>query len=200
MARNSYELLYFYHQNQSDGLRVLAAEHEPMLRAQVNQIVASNRMMALYREEFLQESRIMLVAAAECYRFDQGCSFRSYLQLSAKRKIFQRIKHYNSSADVPFHTMVSLDSEICENTTIYDVVKSRDLLAEPEYALSYKEANLRLNQTVEGLKPMEQKVLREWESGSSYEESCQRLHRSYKAYDGRLQRVKEKVRASLHEA
>ena len=162
MARNSYELLYFYHQNQSDGLRVLAAEHEPMLRAQVNQIVASNRMM--------------------------------------KRKIFQRIKHYNSSADVPFHTMVSLDSEICENTTIYDVVKSRDLLAEPEYALSYKEANLRLNQTVEGLKPMEQKVLREWESGSSYEESCQRLHLSYKAYDGRLQRVKEKVRASLHEA
>ena len=96
--------------------------------------------------------------------------------------------------------MVSLDSEICENTTIYDVVKSRDLLAEPEYALSYKEANLRLNQTVEGLKPMEQKVLREWESGSSYEESCQRLHLSYKAYDGRLQRVKEKVRASLHEA
>ncbi len=169
MARNSYELLYFYHQNQSDGLRVLAAEHEPMLRAQVNQIVASNRMMALYREEFLQESRIMLVAAAECYRFDQGCSFRSYLQLIAKRKIFQRIKHYNSSADVPFHTMVSLDSEICENTTIYDVVKSRD-------------------------------VLREWESGSSYEESCQRLHLSYKAYDGRLQRVKEKVRASLHEA
>ncbi len=200
MARNSYELLYFYHQNQSDGLRALAAEHEPMLRAQVNQIIAANRLMALYREEFLQESRIMLVAAAEYYRFDQGCSFRSYLQLIAKRKIYQRIRHYTSGADVPFHIMLSLDSEICENTTVYEVVKSPDLLSEPEYALNYKEANLRLNRAIGDLKPMEQKVLREWESGCPYEESCQRLHLSYKAYDGRLQRVKEKVRAIIQDA
>ena len=91
---------------------------------------------------------------------------------------------------------ISLDDQ---EVNYYEILEQNNRLAEPEYYMQYQNAANRLQEEIGLLDEEERDILSCWMASESYQEASKRLGLSKKQYDGRLQRVKRKIKQALYE-
>lgn len=194
---NAHELMYMSRMGDEWSQRALFRLFEPMQRAAVNSVIARYRPLEIYRDDLIQEAMVILYRAADLYREDRFCSFKTFLNLLTERKIYSLLRHYSAESFVQMHDTMYLDEYVNESGNIYDVLPGTKDLSDPVYHLRYHAAKEQLAKTLARMKHKEKEVLAAYLSGKSYQEACADLSISYKTYDGRLQRVRKKIKEAV---
>ncbi len=152
------------------------------------------------REDVLQEGMIGLYKAVCDYDGAKQTSFRSFAELCITRQIITAIKSATRKKHIPLNTYISF------NRTIYDGDSERTLvdvlagakISDPAELLIGQESCDAISERIEKeLSHLERTVLQLYLSGYSYQQIADALHRSPKAVDNAIQRVKKKFEALL---
>lgn len=194
---NCYEYLYMLRSGDDYGYEKLYDLFQEMIRASVGGVVGKYYPLHIYREDFIQEARIAMASAVESYREDQGASFATYSELLIKRRLYSLMRHLVSPSFAHMHNARSLDCCPEDRETPYDTMMTNDHMTEPEYRLNYVLAEDRLTRVLQEMNAMELAVYSCWQNGRSYQDAADSLNLTYKSFDGRLQRVKHKVRSAI---
>ena len=110
-------------------------------------------------------------------------SFPSFAKLCVYRQILDAVSRDGNEKNKPLSNYVELN-----------VVEDLPDSANPLESLLRKEYAAKLNMVIEQhLSPMEQKVIRLFAEGYSYEDISEMLGKTFKAVDGALQRARKKL-------
>jgi len=199
MQENPYELLYMARQGDDWSLQALLQMHEPMLRANVGIIISRFSPLEIYRDDLLQEARVGFAGAVESFREDQGAGFRYFAEIVIRRRLWSCMRHLTSSSYAQMHDMYSIDSmQNSDAESAYELIEQRDPLADPEYRLRYTLAGEQVDSAIRELSAMDRAILNSWADHMKYHAAVERLHISYKSYDGRLQRLRRKIHDAVY--
>lgn len=191
---NPYELIYMSRMGDDWSQKALFCEFQPMQETFVNHLIKSYYALRCYKEEFLQEAMLSIFVAVNDYREDQKCSFKTFLELVTKRRIYTLLRHYSATSYLQPHHTNPLEEAVCETKVMYSAFPSGSHMEEPEYAFFYHEAQDRVLHFMKTLNERDQKILQSWLKGMSYKTASKSLNLTYKSYDGRLRRIKEKLK------
>ena len=177
---------------------------EELLYTKYKQVVRSCArtyfLVGADREDILQEGMIGLYKAVCDYDSAKQTSFRSFAELCITRQIISAIKSATRKKHIPLNTYISF------NRTIYDGDSERTLVdvlagakvSDPAELLIGQESYDDISQRIQKeLSHLERTVLQLYLSGYSYQQIADALHRSPKAVDNAIQRVKKKFEALL---
>lgn len=190
---NPYELLYMCRCGDEWSQAALFRQYIPLLKAEISRVLHSYARMEIYRDDLLQEAVLCIPHAEETYRSDQNCSFATFLAVIARRKIFSMLRHYSAATYVQMHNTTALDGMVSESGAPYEVMDDRNPMHNPEYHYQFVAAAERLQELISTMNEREREVLEAWYRHMPYTEASAKLGIPFKAYDGRLQRVKGKV-------
>ena len=194
---NCYEFLYMIRSGDEYGYEELYELFQDMIRATVGGVIGKFYPLHIYKDDFVQEARIAMAVAVECYRDDQGASFATYSELLIKRRLYSLMRHLVSPSFAHMHNARSLDNQTFDRDAASDMLISIDRMAEPEYRLDYILAEDRLTKVLQEMNPVERAVYCCWQDGCSYQDAADQLELSYKVFDGRLQKVKRMVKTAI---
>lgn len=194
---NPYELLYMYRLGDEKALNMLFKNYEALFVSIVDNAVSTRRELHIYREDLMQEARCAMLEAIESYREDRNASFSTFLAVVAKRRIWKVLRYYLNGTRVQFHECVYLEDETESGTKLYNLFSQPDRMAEPEFYTNYRVAEDALYDTVQDMTEMERKILHAWMSEESYEIASKHCGIGVRGYDGRLQRLKKKIKNSI---
>lgn len=197
MEHNAYELLYMSRMCDDWAQKALFLQSRQMQKTMIQIIIARFRPYKIYEDDMLQESDLALFYALDSYREDQKCSFKTFLTLLTKRRIWTALRHYSTDSLVQMHDTLTLHAEVAEDEPYYETFEQKDPLNNPEYRLHFFDAAERLHRTIETLSREEKQILDCWICEQPYQEASKAMNVSYKAYDGRLQRVRKKIRSAV---
>jgi RNA polymerase sporulation-specific sigma factor len=198
MKQNLYELLYLYRSGQPEILEELMKELNPGQRSTVNAIICRYPPLSIYRQDLYQEANLALLNAIECYREDCGCSFSTFVNMVTRRRVWTVLRHYCAESYVQAHDTLDIEGTLhCSGGS--DPLECHDKMGDPVYHLHYQLAAERLHQACEDLSVREHQILDAWTRGLSYRQASEAVGCSYKAYDGGLQRVREKIRRAVQD-
>ena len=191
---NPYELLYMYRTGDPHALTLLKEAYGGFLNTLVEQTTVSSPDCLQESEDLFLECLLALHDALNCYREDMESSFSTFLTVLARRRIWRYTrkksepKRFNGKRDV------FLEDAVSETECWYDVLSQRSRMFEPEYATEYRCLVEKLDAMFMKMKTEDQRVLYSWMQGEGYREASARLGLSSKAYDGRLNRLRARVR------
>ena len=138
------------------------------------------------RNDFVQEGLLGLLYACRTFDSNNKASFKSYVDIVAKRRFISIVRKAQRQKAVPSSSLVSLDAD-------NDELESKDpeqlMLAKEHYSLLLDELKTLLSER-------EYTVLMLYCGGMSYVEAAKKLGISAKSADNALQRAKKKI--SLH--
>lgn len=194
---NPYELLYMSRMCDDWSQTALFLQFRSGQKSLINTVIARYRPLQIYREDLFQEADLAMVYALEGYREDQSCGFRTFLSLVTQRRVWTLLRHYSAESYVQMHDVMDLENTVSETESFYDAIQQKDRLAEPEYCFHFHDAGERLQAALEELNAQEQNILQAWTEGESYQNASMRLGLGYKAYDGKLQRVRKKIKNAV---
>ena len=180
---NPYELIYMSRMGDEYAQTTLFLQYEGLLNALVNQTL-------------LQEARISLFQAINQYQESKSASFKTFVCLVVKRRIWNVVRDILVEYQHKGFDSISLDDQ---EVNYYEILEQNNRLAEPEYYMQYQNAANRLQEEIGLLDEEERDILSCWMASESYQEASKRLGLSKKQYDGRLQRVKRKIKQALYE-
>jgi RNA polymerase sigma factor (sigma-70 family) len=199
MQENPYELLYMARQGDDWSLQALLQMLEPMLRANVGVIICRFKPLEIYRDDLIQEARVGLAGAVNTYREDQGAGFRYFAEYVVRRRLWSCMRHLTAASYAQAHDMYSIE---CMNRgeaeSAYEVIEQHDPMADPEFRLHYTLASEQMSSAIQELSAMDRAVLNSWADSMKYKAAMEKLHLSYKSYDGRLQRLRRKIRDAVY--
>lgn len=198
METNIYELLYMVRTGDDWAMNEIFSRYQELQQKQIRTLVSHYTPLHIYLDDLYQEGRIALIQAIDTYRTDQCAGFSTYVYLLTKRRIWTILRHYGTNSYVHMHDTIGLESLVQESECIYDVLKQPYAMNEPEYSFSYTLAKERLEKVLEELSEDETNLLKLWMKNYHYEEAGKRLGISYKAYDGRLQRIRKKIKEAVY--
>ena len=178
---NPYELIYMSRMGDEYAQTTLFLQYEGLLNALVNQTLLAYPTVRRYRDDILQEARISLFQAINQYQESKSASFKTFVCLVVKRRIWNVVRDILVEYQHKGFDSISLDDQ---EVNYYEILEQNNRLAEPEYYMQYQNAANRLSC---------------WMASESYQEASKRLGLSKKQYDGRLQRVKRKIKQALYE-
>ncbi len=140
------------------------------------------------KDDLLQEGMLGLYFAVIDYDENKG-SFPAFVKLCVARRIIKAVKESGAQKNKPLADYLEIDSAeqiTDENTPFENLVK--------------KEFSQKYNKIVqEKLTPLENQVCTLFAEGYSYDDISVKLHKSYKAVDGALQRARKKLQTYLFE-
>lgn len=200
MNSNAYELLYMSRMCDEWAQKALFLQSRQMQKTMIQVIIARFRPYRIYEDDMLQEADLALIYAMDSYREDRQCSFKTFLSLLTKRRVWTALRHYSTDSLVQMHDTLTLHSQVSEDEPYYETFEQKDPLSNPEYRLHFNDAVNRLNETVETLSNEEKQILDFWITEQPYQKACDAMGVSYKAYDGRLQRVRKKIRSAVFDS
>lgn len=134
------------------------------------------------KDDLLQEGMVGLFHAVTNFNENKG-SFPAFVKLCVVRQVIDAVKRDNSDKNRPLkeHIDISkLESLTDESTPLENLLE--------------KEFSERLSQiTKEKLTPTEQRVIKLFSEGYSYDDISEKLQITYKAVDGAMQRARKKL-------
>ena len=139
-------------------------------------------------EDLIQEGMLGLLNAIRRYDAAEKVSFRSFAVLCIRRRMFSALR---KAAD---HTSVSLDDCLSLESSLFDEAPSRNdnQRGPEELIIDREEALKRYRNLLLLLSAYEQSVLRCFLRGMSYREIAEITHKSEKAVDNAVQRIRRK--------
>ena len=200
MNSNAYELLYMSRMCDEWAQKALFLQSRQMQKTMIQIIISRFRPYKIYEDDMLQESDLALIYALENYREDQKCSFKTFLSLLTKRRIWTALRHYSTDSLVQMHDTLTLHAQVSEDEPYYETFEQKDPLNNPEYRMHYSDAASRLQRTIETLSSEEKQILDFWITEQPYQAACRSMNVSYKAYDGKLQRIRKKIRSAVFDS
>ena len=148
------ELLYMMHQQDDWAVEDLLNKYKPMICGMIfrfGQFDSCSVSSDAYREDLEQESRMMLVGAAENYREDYPCSFKTYLQNCLRKHLLTIYRHSQCSNDRFFDPVycfaLNEASKQIKHLRRYFTPKEWKILCLSLESTSYQEAAALLNIT-----------------------------------------------------
>lgn len=199
MSENLYELAYMSRMGDDWSFMALFHQLEPLVKAEIHQLLNTARTLDVYEEDLMQEAQIVLPKALDSYRDDVKCGIATFLFLVMKRRIYTIVRHYFSKNHCHTHNALPFDDRIEEKSGIY-TIGYHSSRQDPTILFQYREALKRFEQLQTTLNPLEKKIVGYWMSDMSYKDASKALGITQKAYDGRLQRIKKKVKAAIYES
>ena len=168
------------------------AEAEELLIRRYDRIILSlSRPFFLTggdRSDLLQEGMLGLLNAIRQYDPGEKASFRTFAVLCIRRRLYSAMRSSGSSNSISLDECLSLESSLFdENPARNDSVRSpEDVLIDRE------ETGKRYDSLLQSLSPLEKSVLRCFLRGMSYREIAEYTHKSVKAVDNAIQRIRRK--------
>lgn len=194
MEENLYELLYMSRMGDAYARKTLFSYYRKVAKIQCIRVENTDPRMAAYEEDLIQEGLITMMRAQELYREDMHASYATYTAIVIRRKILNVIRHYKSHEYVNVWCSVSLD-EVNESGEVFE--SDPIDLGNPVYYADFFAAVSRVRRLIASLSSMEQLILRCSNEGMSYAQGAAKAGISVKAYDGRLQRLKSRVKKAI---
>ena len=152
-------------------------------------------LMGADKEDIIQEGMIGLYKATRDYNRDREVSFKSFAELCITRQIISAIKGASRQKHIPLNSYISLNKPAYDDSerTLIEVLETEKNL-DPEEVVINREQYALIKEVMEAvLSPLEWDVLRGYMDAKSYQEMAEEHHRSIKAIDNALQRVKKKM-------
>ncbi|WP_100400582.1 RNA polymerase sporulation sigma factor SigH [Bacillus sp. FJAT-44742] len=147
-------------------------------------------------EDIVQEGMIGLYKSIRDFKGDKLSSFRAFAELCITRQIITAIKTATRQKHMPLNSYVSLDKPLYDDEsdrTLLDVICGSRVSDPEELIINQEEFDDIELKMSEILSDLEQKVLRLYLDGRSYQEISADLNRHVKSIDNALQRVKRKL-------
>ena len=164
----------------------------------MNQTIQVYPPVKNYKDDLLQEARLGLLVAIHCYREDNQASFKTFLCIIAKRRVWNVLRQLSTIGRNEGADILALDAMMNEDETFYDVVEQQNKMFNPEYYYQYVDAFKQMTQGIMSLSHREVDVMRSWYDGDCYEDAARNQNCTVKAYDGRLQRVRAKIKDYIY--
>lgn len=198
---NDYELLYYCRQMDEKSLQYLLEKYEPFVLKITADEIAKNPYCEIYRDEFIAAATEVIYRAVWNYRDNQACSFGTYFYTCASRRVKTLMRHYLREANIGNLYALSLDAMVRDDSdsTYIEHFGTENDCGNPVYNLSYKEAVMRVNETLSSLNEIDQQVLTCYLDELPYSEAAERLNFSKKKYDNQVQKVKRNIKAKIYE-
>ncbi|MFD2617360.1 RNA polymerase sporulation sigma factor SigH [Terrilactibacillus laevilacticus] len=152
------------------------------------------------REDIIQEGMIGLYKAIRDFKGDKLSSFKAFAELCITRQIITAVKTATRQKHIPLNSYVSLDKPIFDeesDRTLMDVICGPKVTNPEELFINQEEFADIEDKLSELLSDLEQKVLRLYLDGRSYQEISLDLKRHVKSIDNALQRIKRKLERYL---
>lgn len=169
------------------------AEAEELLIRRYNRIILSlSRPFFLTggdSDDLLQEGMLGLLNAIRQYDPGEKASFHTFAVLCIRRRLYSAMRRSGSSNSISLDECLSLESSLFdENPARNDSVRSpEDVLIDRE------ETGKRYDSLLQNLSSLEKSVLRCFLRGMSYREIAEYTHKSVKAVDNAIQRIRRKL-------
>lgn len=192
------ELLYMIRQQDDWAVENLLNKYKPMICGMIFKLSQLDSCLVsseAYKEDLEQESRMMLIGAAENYREDYPCSFKTYLQNCLRKRLLTIYRHSQCSSDAAFYACDSLDTMVGEDRGMYkaDTLASNDRFFDPVYRFTLNEAAKQVKQLRRYFTPKEWQILCLSLDNTSYQEAAAILNISRKSYGNQLGRIRRKL-------
>ena len=143
-------------------------------------------------DDVMQEGMLALLHAAATYDASRAASFRTYASLCIRSRLVSAVRSSWSSKHRALNDSVPLYAFSLEPAT--DEVPTHPTEKSPEELLIGREEFEEFRRQLAGaLSPLERQVLALYLEGLSYREIAQQLHRSAKAVDNAVQRIRQKA-------
>lgn len=152
------------------------------------------------REDIIQEGLIGLYRAICDYDSTKSHSFRGFAELCITRQIITAIKAATRQKHIPLNSYVSLNKPIFEedsDQTLIDTIAETKVVDPQSVLLNREKYGFIEAKLSESLSCFEQKVLRFYLEGYTYQEISENLKRHVKSVDNALQRIKRKLEKLL---
>lgn len=185
---NDYELLYYIHQRDDEGLNLLIKKYHMTIM----QFIRKNKAYYFQRyndyTEIYQIALIILLESAQCYRLDKKLSFYHFYLMKLKYALIDRMRKEK------FGNMLSLDYQICEASGYYlmDTLENQDPSLDADWLIRLDEVYKKKNRFEQNFSNIERKVFHLRYEGYSYREIAESLHISVKKVDNILQKIRKK--------
>lgn len=147
-------------------------------------------------EDLVQEGMIGLYRAVLEYDPEKAASFHSFADLCITRQILTAIKRASRKKHGPLNSYVSLNRPVFEKeseVTLLDMVQNLRVIDPEEQYIGQENCEQLLCIIREQLSDLERRVLGLYLEGRSYQEIAELLHKTPKAIDNAIQRVKRKL-------
>ncbi len=146
-------------------------------------------------EDLIQEGMIGLLSAIRNFNPHAGASFRTYSRLCIRRRLITAVRSASYSKNVSLDECLSLESPLFDETQPESVYGLRiDNPRRPEDLVIDKENTQKLFQrAINALSKFEQDVLDGYLDGMSYHEIAEMTHKTEKAVDNAIQRIRRKL-------
>ncbi len=185
---NDYELLYYIHQRDDDGLSLLIKKYHTTIM----QFIRKNKAYYFHRysdyTEIYQIALIILLESAQCYRLDKKLSFYHFYLMKLKYELIDRMRKEK------FGNMLSLDYQICETSGTYliDTLENQNPSLDANWLIRLDEVDKMKNRFEQHFSQVERNVFHLRYEGYSYREIADSLHISAKKVDNILQKIRKK--------
>nr|WP_240473357.1 RNA polymerase sporulation sigma factor SigH [Salsuginibacillus kocurii] len=186
------QLVLHARQGDSASLEQLINKYKNFVRAKSR----SYFLIGADHEDIVQEGMIGLFKAVRDFKGDKLSSFRAFAELCITRQIITAIKTATRQKHIPLNSYVSLDKPLYDDEsdrTLLDVLCGTKVSDPEELLVNQEEFDDIDGKITEVLSELEQKVLRLYLDGQSYQEISEELNRHVKSIDNALQRVKRKL-------
>lgn len=196
MKENPYELLYMYRMGDRYAEKRLYTIYKPYAEMVVRTFLKKNEYLRGYEEDLSQECMIAVFTAVKRYRQDKDSSFRTFVNVLVKRRLFQKAKWYRNSLFAEGKIVTEWDDEITESLQRSELTQKYRMY-EPEYYLKYRIAEENLMNSFSYMSKQDRKVLALWDTGKSYVEAAESLGCTSKQYETRLRSLRKSIYRSV---
>ena len=146
-------------------------------------------------EDLIQEGMVGLLSAIREFRPQRGARFRTFAQVCVRRRIVSVVRAAAAGKHTPLNDSVSLDPSLfLANQDFTSLGSAYHQHRNPEDVVIHEENLSALEDAIyQGLTRLEAQVLEHYLSGLSYAEIAEEVHRSTKAVDNAVQRIRRKI-------
>jgi RNA polymerase sporulation-specific sigma factor len=195
---NPNELIYMIHAGDEAAEEMLYRNYSGLVSYFVRQATGDGPY-SIYEEDLIAEGKAMILEAAESYREDRSSSFHTFLTIVVKRRLSNLLRHYAHPGCVCWHKLGSLDAAARGSLTLQDVAAD-SRYKEPAWLASYGETVEEFRrQVMASLTDLERPVYEAVMRGEKRADTCRRMGLTCHSYDGRLNRIRKRLRRILEQ-
>ncbi|QDI91520.1 RNA polymerase sporulation sigma factor SigH [Salicibibacter halophilus] len=180
------------HQGDSAALEQLIHKYKNFVRVKSR----SYFLIGADHEDIVQEGMIGLYKAIRDFKGNKLSSFRAFAELCITRQIITAVKAATRQKHLPLNSYISLDKPIYDeesDRTLMDVICGTIITDPEDILINQEELDHVEHKITNVLSELEQKVLRLYLDGHSYQEISVVANTHVKSIDNALQRVKRKL-------
>jgi RNA polymerase sporulation-specific sigma factor len=182
------ELVQAYRNRNADAIDVLMGKYKLLVRG----ICRARFLTGGEEEDLIQEGMIGLYKAVRDYDASKDASFRTFANLCIQRQVLKAIESSQREKNRPLNDSVALTDEEWDEQIHSEKISPESILLDRE---AETETRKKIFNT---LSPMEQTVLKLYLKGMNYRSIAKEMHKSPKTIDNALQRIRRKVRQTIH--